>query len=323
MRRYARLVRPSVTVVTAIASEHHRSLGTLEVTRDEKAWMVRALPADGVAILNGDDPNVLWMRGETAARVVTFGFAPGCDVHASDVRMAWPHGMQVTATAFGVPHEFTLRLVGRHQVRAALAALAVAHVEGVPVEHALQRLGELEPTPGRLQPVALPDGIMILRDDFKSTLETIHAALDALADIPARRRILVLGDVSEPPGVQSSIYRGIAERAATLVAVVVVAGSKQSLERYRPGIRAAGDGAARLMHGGRTPREIAATLRDLLQPGDVVLLKGRDTQRLDRVRLILQGRDVRCDIRACNIRVRGCDQCPMLGVSWGNRRPVT
>ena len=59
MRRYAEVVLPDVTVVTSIGSEHQRSLGTLEVTRDEKAWMVRALPPGGVAVLNGDDPNVI------------------------------------------------------------------------------------------------------------------------------------------------------------------------------------------------------------------------------------------------------------------------
>jgi UDP-N-acetylmuramyl pentapeptide synthase len=58
MRPYSRVVRPDVTVVTSIGSEHHRSLGTLDVTRDEKAWMVRVLPPGGVAVLNGDDPNV-------------------------------------------------------------------------------------------------------------------------------------------------------------------------------------------------------------------------------------------------------------------------
>ncbi len=323
MRGYARLVRPDVTVVTAIASEHHRSLGTLEVTRDEKAWMVRALPADGTAVLNGDDPNVLWMRTQTAARVITCGFTAGCDVQASDIRMAWPRGMDVSVRVFGVHHALTLRLIGRHQVRAALAALAVAHVEGVPIADAVRRLSALEPTPGRLQPESLPNGAVILRDDYKSTVETIHAALDAMVEIPARRRILVLGDVSEPPGRQRGVYRGVADRAAQLASHVIVAGSVQTLERYRPGIRAAGPGAARLLHGGRTPSEIAQALQAMLEPGDVVLLKGRDTQKLDRVRLILQGRDVRCDIRVCHIRVAGCEECPMLGVSWNGRNPVT
>ena len=56
MEQYARLVRPDVTVVTSIGSEHHGSLGSLEVTREEKARMISAMPASGIAVLNGDDP---------------------------------------------------------------------------------------------------------------------------------------------------------------------------------------------------------------------------------------------------------------------------
>ena len=65
---YARVVRPNVTVATSVGSEHNRSLKTLEVTRSEKAEMVRILPASGLAVLNGDDPNVMWMQSQTRAR---------------------------------------------------------------------------------------------------------------------------------------------------------------------------------------------------------------------------------------------------------------
>ena len=102
MAPYARMIRPDITVVTSIGSEHNASLGTLEATRREKAAMVRVLPPSGIAVLNGDDPNVLWMRGETGARVVTFGFGEGNDVRASDVSLAdWPNGTRFTLHAGG------------------------------------------------------------------------------------------------------------------------------------------------------------------------------------------------------------------------------
>ena len=68
MKGYARTVGPDVAVVTAVGSEHHRSLGTLEVTRAEKSWLLQVLPASGAAVLNGDDPNVMWMKQKTASR---------------------------------------------------------------------------------------------------------------------------------------------------------------------------------------------------------------------------------------------------------------
>jgi len=321
MRRYARVVLPDVTVVTSIGSEHRRSLGSLDVTRDEKAWMVRALPPDGTAVLNGDDPNVMWMKGETRARVVTFGFGAGCDVRAADARLDWPRGTRFRLVAFGEERDATIRLLGRHMVYAALAAIAVAHLEGVPIDDALTRLAALAPTPGRLQPVELRNGATLLRDDYKSPVETIDAAIDVLEEIPARRRIVLLGEISEPPNPQHATYRRIGERVGRVAAHFLVVGTM--IKDYRPGARAGGMDPARIVPAGNTPGVAAARLAALLEPGDVVLVKGRDTQRLARVCLILQGRTVGCEIRSCHLRTITCDECPMLERGWGAHRAVT
>ncbi|CAG1000797.1 UDP-N-acetylmuramoyl-tripeptide--D-alanyl-D-alanine ligase [Burkholderiales bacterium] len=318
MRDYASVVRPDVTVVTSIGSEHHRSLVSLDVTRDEKAWMVRALPAHGVAVLNGDDPNVMWMASETAARVVTFGFGDACDVRASDACIDWPDGTRFRVGAFGDERDARVRLVGRHMVYAALAAIAVARVEGVALDDAIARVAALAPTPGRMQPVALAGGATILRDEYKGSIETIDAALEALSEIDARRRIVVLGDISEPPGQQHRAYRRIGERVAGVATHFLVVGSMH--EPYFAGARHGGMPTANAVRAGRTPREAARALSALIEPGDVVLVKGRDTQRLERITLILQGRTVGCDIRTCEMRIVNCEGCPMLERGWGDRR---
>ena len=319
---YARVVRPTVTVVTSIASEHNRSLGSLESTRVEKSRMVRALPRSGTAVLNGDDPHVMWMKGETHARVVTFGFDDTCDVRATDVRLDWPHGTRFHLRAFGEERDVTIQLIGRYMVYPALAAVAVSHVAGIPLDEALSRLRSLTPTPGRMAPVALPNGVILLRDEYKAPLEAMHAALDVVADIPAERRIVVLGDVSEAPGSQGPIYRALGERVARIASLLVVVGSRRNPRGYAAGARRAGMPGSRIISAGPTPREAAETLRKLLQPGDVVLLKGRGTQRLERVGLILQGRRVLCNISDCRIRSIDCAHCPMLERGWGSSAPV-
>ena len=91
MEKYAAMIRPNISVITAIASEHHRSLGTLEDIRFEKAHMVRGQRAQGFAVLNGDDPNVLWMAGQTSARIITYGFEDKSDVRAADFEIVWPN----------------------------------------------------------------------------------------------------------------------------------------------------------------------------------------------------------------------------------------
>ncbi len=200
MARYASMIRPDVVVVTAIGGEHSRAIGTVEDIREEKSAMVRALPATGAAVVNGDDPHALWMAARTRARVVTYGFGERCDVRATDVRLDWPEGTRFRVAAFGVERDAAVRLVGRHMVCAALAAIAVAHVEGLGLDATLARLRTLAPTPGRMQPVALPGGVTLLQDEFKATIETVQAALDAFAEVPAGRRLVLIGNLWDPPG---------------------------------------------------------------------------------------------------------------------------
>ena len=191
----------------------------------------------------------------------------------------------------------------------------------MPLAEALARLAALPPTPGRLQAVALGNGATLLRDDYKSPVETIDAAIDVLEQIPARRRIVLLGEISEPPNPQHATYRRIGERVGRVAAHFLVVGTM--IKDYRPGARAGGMDPARVVPAGDTPRVVAATLAALLEPGDVVLVKGRDTQRLARVCLILQGRRVGCEIRSCHLRTITCDECPMLERGWEAHRVVT
>jgi UDP-N-acetylmuramoyl-tripeptide--D-alanyl-D-alanine ligase len=320
MAGYARMLRPDIVVVTAIGSEHNRSLGTLEVTRHEKAEMVRALPSSGLAVLNGDDPNVRWMAGQTRARVVTCGLGEDNDILASDVALDWPHGTRFTLHAGGETRPIAMRLLGRHLVYPTLAAVTVALAEGLALDDVLARLAALPQTPGRLEVVALPNGAYLLRDDFKSSLETIDAALDLLAEIPAQRRVVVLGEVSEPPGSQGPIYRRLGERVGQVATRAIFVGG--NFQRYAAGATRGGLRRADLVDVGTSVQAAVEAVRADLAPGDVVLIKGRDTQRLDRVALALAGRQVRCQITFCDVKVRRCERCPMLERGWEGHRVV-
>lgn len=320
MEAYARTVRPDVVIVMAIGSEHHRSLGTLDVTRAEKSWLLRGLPAAGTAVLNGDDPNVMWMKDKTRARIVTFGFGAGCDVRADAVRLDWPRGTRFRLTAFGEERDASVRLIGRHMIYPVLAAIAVARLEGCPLDRTLARLREMAPTPGRMDPVPLRNGVTVLREDFKSTLETVHTALDVLAEIPAPRRIALLGAVSEPPGAQRPIYQALGERVARIASHLVV--FHHDFAPYWSGARRGGMPRAAVTDAGRSVHDAARALSRVLLPGDVLLIKGRGPEKLDRVRLILEGRQVGCAIRYCSFRTVECEACPMLERGWGRHRVI-
>jgi len=321
MASMARVIRPEITVVTSIGSEHHRSLRSVENTRAEKAQMVRCLRSDGLAVLNGDDDNVRWMAKLTDARIITYGFGKDNDVRASAAEIDWPHGTRFSVHANGKTRRLRIGVLGRHMVYAALAAVAVALTQGHDLDECLARLEDLPGVPGRMEIRPLPGGGVLVCDYFKSSYETVLVALDAMAELPARRVMVVLGEISEPPGSQGPIYRDIGERIAKVASRAVILG--HNFQRYRAGALRAGMARDSLIDARHDVVEAARLVERLVEPGDVVLIKGRDTQRLDRVVLALEGRRIGCEIRFCRLKHRRCADCPMLEPGWNGIEPVT
>lgn len=313
MQPMARLMRPNIAVVTSIGREHITSLKTLETTRREKAKMVEALPSNGTAILNGDDEHAIWMRGTTNAKIVTYGFGESNSIRASNIEMDWPRGMRFKLHADGNTFDVRTSILGRHMVYPLLAAVAVARTLGNDPEEFLPRLESLGPTSGRLEVLSLPNGAHVVRDDFKSTLETIEKALDVLEEIPARRRFVVLGEISEPPKPVRSGYKRIGKRAAGIADRLVLIGSRTHLQAYASGARETTKPDLQVIPAGHSIGTALDAMIEDLGPGDVVLIKGSQRQRLERIALTLLGQPVRCALESCYAKVL-CENCPNLEI---------
>jgi UDP-N-acetylmuramoyl-tripeptide--D-alanyl-D-alanine ligase len=308
MRIQSRTVRPDVVVVTAIASDHWRTFGTLEGTRDEKADILRPLPLTATVVANADDQHVRWMAAQTKARVILAGVAADAEVRATDVELNWPHGMSFTINLDGEARPVQTRLVGSYMVFPALAAITVAKLEGVPLDEAVRRVEQVSPTPGRMQLMPLANGAFALRDEFKASEDGFEAALTTLADIPANRRIGVIGEISEETG--RDAYRTVGRDAAFLDRVIFV-GKGKNMQMFRAGATKAGLAPDKVERA-RDAHEALAMLRDDLSPGDVVFTKGRWQQALGRVGLALAGKDVQCRADPCPFKRMLCDVCPYL-----------
>lgn len=309
MGRLAATVRPNVVVVTSIGRDHWRSFGTLEATRQEKAEILRRLPPSGVAVLNADDPNVRWMAGQTRARVLLAGESEDADVRATDVGVEWPRGMRFSVHIGGEARHVQTRLLGRQMIFPALAAIGVGHLEGRTLDATVAAIEQLEPTPGRMQIVNLASGAVVLRDDFKGTIDAWQAALTALAELPAQRRLVVLGDVEEVAGKED--YRTIGRLAGAIADRVIIVGTSTNAQLYRVGLTAGGLAREHIAHA-HHPAQVTEMLRAELGQGDVVLIRGRWQQALARVGLALAGRDVQCRAYPCPFKRMLCDVCPML-----------
>jgi len=184
------IARPTVGVITVIADNHLELLGSREAIADAKGELMIALSADGLAVLNEDDPYRNRLQAKTKARVVTYGNAG--DYRAENVTSS-EDGWRFVVR--GIPVE--IASLSRHDIGNALAALAVADSLGVPLAEAAHALRAYVPPPMRMEIVKTNSGVTILNDSYNAAPASVKSALETLAAYPGTRRIAFLGDMRE------------------------------------------------------------------------------------------------------------------------------
>jgi UDP-N-acetylmuramoyl-tripeptide--D-alanyl-D-alanine ligase len=270
---------PQIGVVLNVGTAHAGEFGSREATAVAKRELVEALPSDGVAVLNADDPLVRAMSTATPARVVTFGSSSTADVRARNVEVddqgRAAFDLQTPADAHGV----RLRLHGLHHVSNALAAAAVAHVLGIPLDAVARALGDATPrSRWRMEVVERADGVTVVNDAYNANPESMRAGLEALAAMATAgagtggRTWAVLGEMLELGAASHSEHVEVGRLAHSLgVDRVVVVG--EGARGIHAG--AVADGARDGEGSVVVPDSEAAhaLLREHLRPGDLVFFK--------------------------------------------------
>ncbi len=275
----AALAAPSVAVVTTVAAVHTEFLGSLEGVREEKAGLVRALGADGIAVLNADDARVAGMARDTRARIVTYGRAATAHVRALDDVVDDEAGLRFTLESGGERQAITLALAGRHNVTNALAAAAAGVALGLPLADVARGLAAVGPVAGR--GVWRQAGAVTLLDDtYNASPGSVRAALDTLAaHRRGRRAVVVLGDMLELGAITDDAHREVGRLVAALPADEFV-GVGRAMQAAVEAARDAGLAEARHL---TTFEDTVAHLLKRLTAGDVVLVKGSRGMRMERV----------------------------------------
>jgi aminoacyl-tRNA hydrolase len=280
VKRSAALIRPHVAVVTNIGDDHISSFGSREAIAKEKGALVEALPPDGIAILNADDPLVLGMRERCIGRVLTFGVDASADLRAENVHAAWPRRLSFTAVHAGGRTHVETQLCGAHWVSATLAALAASVAAGVPLEEAAARLRDTPPFFGRMEPLTRSDGVTFVRDDIKAPLWTMPATLEFLRSAAANRKILVVGTISDYTGESRRVYVSVARKALACADHVIFVGPNASRAlKARRGDR------EDALQAFNTLDAAHAYLSRLVASGDLVVLKGSQNELLYQLAL--------------------------------------
>ena len=288
--RLTRVARPGVGVVLNVGSAHLGEFGSPEGTAAAKGELVEALPADGTAVLNADDPRVLGMAPRTRARVLTTGLAAGADVRAEDVDTDPAARPRFTLVAGGERHPVTLQVVGDHHVANALAAAGAALALGMAPGAVAVALSAAAPlSRWRMEVTRRDDGVTVVNDAYNANPESMRAALAALARLPGSRRVAVLGAMGElGPGAaaeherlgRDAVRSGVDLLVAVgpdAVALYAGAAAEWVTAHGRPTTTGLQEGVVHV-----PDREGArALLAGYLEPDDVVLVKASRAYALE------------------------------------------
>jgi len=275
------LARPHIGVITNVGPVHLERLGSIERIAQAKAELVEALPADGVAILNADEPRVMAMAAHSAAPVFRYGLDPTADLWADEITGEGLDGIRFRFHYQGDTLHVRVPLLGRHSVHTALRAAAVGLAEGLSWEEIVRGMQQSD-TQLRLIAARGVNGSTLLDDTYNASPASTMAALNLLADLSADkgRRIAVLGDMLELGSYEEEGHRKVGARAADVADTLVTVGQRARLIAEEamacglPGskVLVLDDAAAAV-----------AELRGVIGPGDVVLVKGSRAVHMDEI----------------------------------------
>ena len=283
--RLAELAQPVVGVITNVAPVHFERLKTIEAIAQAKSELVQALPPSGVAILNYDDERVRAMAAKTQARILTYGLDPAADLWADEIVGEGLEGIHFTLHYRDEAMHVQVPLLGRHSVHTSLRAAAVGLAEGMPWDHILAGLQDRRAAL-RLVAAPGPNGSVILDDTYNANPASTIAALNLLEELNGRK-IAVLGDMLELGEYEGEGHRMVGLRAIDVADILVTVGllgkliADEALANGMPHERVAVC---------RTNAEAVAYLEKIIQPNDMILVKGSHGLHMDEIVAAL-GRD--------------------------------
>jgi UDP-N-acetylmuramoyl-tripeptide--D-alanyl-D-alanine ligase len=288
IRHLTQIAPPRIGAVLNVGSAHLGIFGSREAIAAAKGELVEALPADGVAVLNADDPLVSSMAGRTRARVVTFGESGHAGVRATGVALDDLGRAAFTLATDAGEAPVRLQVVGAHQVSNALAAAAVALEVGADVDAVAAGLSHARAASRwRMELSERPDGVLVINDAYNANPESMRAALKALASVARSRRgsgarsFAVLGTMAELGDASRAEHDAVGRLAVRLdVSRVIAVGEAARPISLGAALEGSWNGESEWVPD---VDAAVARLRAELRPGDVVLVKASRAAGLERV----------------------------------------
>lgn len=297
IRALAAIAGPHVGVITNVSEVHLERLGSVDNIAAAKRELIEALPEDGVAVLNGDDPLVMAMVDYAPSDVILYGLQPHNDVRASDVIVDGEAGSRFALHFRGQSTTMKLPIPGRHNVMNALAAAGAAFALRLTVDDVAHGLAQItrHRSPMRLDITSTSNGVRVVNDAYNAGPASMAAALELLSTMRGGRRVAVLGDMLELGTVAQQAHSDVGTDVARLGIDQLVAVGDYATTVITAAV-GAGMPAERTI-GCRDAAEAVDVVRRLVRPGDIVLIKASRGIRLEQVAdcLTLQGDEAKAE----------------------------
>jgi UDP-N-acetylmuramoyl-tripeptide--D-alanyl-D-alanine ligase len=271
----AKIAKPETGVITCIAPVHLESFDSVSAIARAKYELIASLPPGGTAVLNADDPFVCQFGRDFHGRVVTFGIDHPADVRAENIQLRGEEGSSFTLAIDSIREEVTLPLLGKHNILNALAASATALENGLRPSEIALALAEITPSDKRGETLHLA-GAVIINDCYNSNPTALKAMMDVLQKMPAKRRVLVAGEMLElgPAGADLHRVCGAYAKGRADLVIGVRGLAKHIVEAaQQEGVE------ARFVD---TPEQAGEILSEELREGDAVLMKASRGVKLER-----------------------------------------
>ena len=271
----AKLAQPNTGVVTMVAPVHLEFFDSIRGIAAAKYELIQALPRAGCAILNADDEYVSQFGRNFHGAVLMFGVKHPADISAEKVEMLGAGGSKFMLRFREERVPAVMPLIGEHNVYNALASVAVGLHHGVPLRDAVESLKTLQPAEKRGQVVEIA-GATVINDCYNSNPKALNAMVDALAKMPAQRRIVVAGEMLELGGEGEKLHRDSGKHMAGSADVLI--GVRGLARAMVEGAKSVGVEAEFVT----SSEEAGDWLAKNVRPGDAVLLKASRGVKLER-----------------------------------------
>ena len=276
IRELARLAQPEIGVITGIGPSHLEHFGSLNRTADAKGELFEALPERGLAILNGDDDFASYLVSKTSVRTLKIGFSEQNDLQAVAIQQTNAGiSFQVDGTEFMVP------VLGKHFIYSALFAIAVAKEFGVSNQDLVEGICQFATVPGRCHREQVGSWTVI-DDSYNSSPVSMAAACQTLQEWSGTgKRIIVMGDMLELGADSKRYHQEIGELIAALKIDLLFVCGKQA-GAVAQGALSENFTQDRVVQAANV-QELQAGILSRLGPGDVVLVKGSRSMRMEQL----------------------------------------